>query len=192
MEGSMSAVFTATRHKLTVAAYHDLGATGHLTEDDRVELIEGELIDMAPIGGPHLTSVNRLNMFFARSIGDRGIVSVQNPVILGRHSEPQPDLVILAPHMNARDAGVSIPKDVLLLIEVSDTTVAYDRGTKLPLYVRHGLEDVWLFNLRSDRIEVYRAPTAAGYAPMREIGPGESIAMLALPDVRLAWETVFA
>ncbi len=188
----MSAVFTATRHKLTVEAYHDLGATGHLTEDDRVELIEGELIDRAPIGGPHLFSANRLSMFFARSIGDRGIVSVQNPVILSRHSEPQPDLVILAPHMNARDAGVPVPKDVLLLIEVSDTTVAYDRGTKLPIYARHGLEDVWLFNLRSNRIEVYRSPTAAGYAPMQEIGPGESIAMLALPNVSLTWETVFA
>lgn len=188
----MSAVFTATRHKLTVEAYHDLGATGHLTEDDRVELIEGELIDMAPIGGPHLSGVNRLNMFFARAIGDRGIVSVQNPVILGRYSEPQPDLVILAPHMSSLDAGVPTAKDVLLIAEVSDSTVAYDRGTKLPLYAQHGIADVWLFNLRSNRIEVYRTPTASGFAPMREIGPGESIAMLALPDVRVAWEVVFA
>ncbi len=188
----MSAVFTATRHKLTVEAYHDLGATGHLTEDDRVELIEGELIDMAPIGGPHLSGVNRLTTFFVRSIGDRGIVSVQNPVILGRYSEPQPDLVILAPHMNARDAGVPTAKDVLLVIEVSDSTVAYDRGTKLPLYARHGIEDVWLFNLRSNRIEIYRTPTAAGYGPMREIGPGELIAMLSFPDLSLPWEVVFA
>jgi Uma2 family endonuclease len=188
----MSAVFTATRHKLTVEAYHDLGVAGHLTENDRIELIEGELIEMAPIGGPHLRGVNRLNMFFARAVGDRGIVSVQNPVILGRFSEPQPDLVILAPHMNARDAGVPTAKDVLLVVEVSDSTVAYDRGTKIPLYARHGIADLWLFNLRSSRIEIYRTPTDAGYAPMREIGPGESIAMLALPDVSLAWETVFA
>ncbi len=188
----MSAVFTATRHKLTVEAYHDLGATGHLTEDDRIELIDGELIEMAPIGGPHLNGVNRLNAFFVRAIGDRGIVSVQNPVILGRHSEPQPDLVILAPHMNARDAGVPTAKDVLLVVEVSDSTVAYDRGTKLPLYARHGIADVWLINLRSSRIEVYRTPADTGYAPACEIGPGESIPMLALPDVRLAWEAVFA
>ncbi len=188
----MSAVFTATRHKLTVEAYHDLGVTGHLTEDDRVELIEGELIDMAPIGGHHLSGVNRLNAFFVRAIGDRGIVSVQNPVILGRHSEPQPDLVILAPHMNARDAGVPTARDVLLVIEVSDTTIAYDRGTKIPLYARHDIADVWLFNLRSNRIEIHRTPTPAGYTSVQEIGPGETITMLALPDVSLPWEVVFA
>ena len=188
----MSAVFTATRRKLTVEAYHDLGAAGHLTEDDRIELIEGDLIEMAPIGGPHLNGVNRLTAFFVRSIGGRGIVSVQNPVILGRHSESQPDLVILAPHMDARDAGVPTAKDVLLVVEVSDSTVTYDCGTKLPLYARHGIAEVWLINLRSSRIEVYRTPADGGYAPMREIGPGESISMLALPDVRLAWDTVFA
>jgi Uma2 family endonuclease len=124
--------------------------------------------------------------------GDRGIVPVQNPVILGRFSEPQPDLVIVAPHMNARDVGVPTAKDVLLVVDVSDSTIHYDRGTKLPLYAQHGIADMWLVNLCSSRIEVYRTPTDAGYAPMREIGPGESIAMLALPDVSLAWATVFA
>ncbi len=113
-------------------------------------------------------------------------------MILGRFSEPQPDLVILARHVNAHDAGVPTAKDVLLVVEVSDSTIHYDRGTKLPLYAQHGIADVWLVNLRSSRIEIYRTLADGGYAPMCEIGPGESIAMLALPDVSLAWETVFA
>jgi Uma2 family endonuclease len=130
----MSAVFTPTRHKLSVDDYHKLGEAGILDEDSRVELIEGELIDMAPIGPPHMMAVNRLNRLLVRAVGDLGIVSIQNPITLPPHSEPQPDIAVLRPGIDKRGAGLPGPADVLLLIEVADTTLAYDRGTKLQLY----------------------------------------------------------
>jgi len=188
----MSAVFTAVRRKLSVDAYHDLAKAGHLTEDDRVELIEGEIIEMAPIGGPHMNIVNRLNRFFVMALGDRAIVSPQNPVTLPRYSEPQPDLAILNPAIDRDLTKVPEASDVLLLVEVADTTLAYDRGTKLPLYARHGISEVWIVDVQRKRIEAYREPGAEGYARKIEISANESIAMQALPDVRLELSRLFS
>ena len=115
-----------TRRRFTVREYHRMAEAGILHEDDRVELIEGELIEMAAIGTRHFTCVNGLTRFLVRSVGDEAIVSVQNPVRLDEYGEPQPDLAVIRP----RDYRESLPtpEDVLLLIEVSDTTLAYDRG----------------------------------------------------------------
>ena len=187
----MSAVFTAVRRKLSVEAYHDLAKAGHLTEDDRVELIEGEIIEMAPIGGPHLNIVNRLTRFFVLALGERGVVSPQNPVTLPRYSEPQPDLAILKPAFDSFPTKVPEASDVLLLVEVADTTLAYDRGTKLPLYAKHGISEVWIVDVQRRRIEAYREPSAEGYGRKIEIAANESLAMQALTDVRLEWSRVF-
>ena len=129
-----------TRRRFTVHEYHRMAEAGILHEDDRVELIEGELIEMAAIGTRHFTCVNGLNRFLVRSVGDEAIVSVQNPVRLDEYGEPQPDLAVIRP----RDYRESLPmpEDVLLLIEVSDTTLAYDRGVKLPMYARKGMREV--------------------------------------------------
>ena len=181
----MSAVFTPTRHKLSVDDYHKLGEAGILDEDSRVELIEGELIDMAPIGASHMLAVNRLTRLLVRAVGDLGLVSIQNPVTLPPHSEPQPDIAVLRPRMDSRDAGLPGPADVLLLIEVADTTLAYDRGTKLRLYARAGIVECWLVNLQSGSLEVHRGPTPQGYSRTTELRPGAVVSPLTLPTVEI-------
>jgi Uma2 family endonuclease len=187
----MNAVFTPTRYKLSVEDYHKLGEAGILTEDSRVELIDGELIEMAPIGGPHMAVVNRLNRLLVLAVGDLGVVSVQNPVRLPSHSEPQPDFAILKPR--ARDAALVVPgpEDVLLLVEVADTTLAYDRGTKLGLYAKFGIAESWIVNLQSKSIEVYREPTPDGYMKRVEAQRGERVSPLAIPTMSVAVAEIF-
>jgi Uma2 family endonuclease len=128
------------RRRFTVHDYHRMGEAGILHEDDRVELIEGELVEMTAIGTRHFSCVNRLNRLLVMHVGDDAIVSVQNPVRLNEYNEPQPDLAVIRP----RDYKESLPmpEDVLLLIEVSDSTLAYDRGVKLTLYARAGIREV--------------------------------------------------
>src|SRR5438067_10264170 len=140
---AMSTVFTPTRFKWTVEDYHKLGDAGILTEDRRVELIEGELIEMAPIHGPHMGMVNRLNKMLVLAVGDHGVVSVQNPVTLPPYSEPQPDFTILRLGAGMPASGVPHSDDVVLLIEVADTTVRYDRSTMLKPYAKEGTAEHW-------------------------------------------------
>lgn len=188
----MSAVFTPTRAKISLERFHKMAAAGIFGADDRIELIDGEMLTMAPIGGPHMAMVNRLNSLLVRAIGDQGVVSVQNPVALPPDSEPQPDLVVLRPSAGALSAEVPGPADVLLMIEVADSTLRYDRGIKLPLYARHGIHEVWIVDLQAKRIEVFRGAGPTGYAQRREIGPTESVAPGALPGVSVDWDRVFA
>lgn len=185
----MSAVFTPTRHMFSVEDYHRLGEAGILTEDSRVELIDGELIEMAPIGGPHMSAVNRLNRLLVLAVADLGVVSVQNPVRLPPHSEPQPDFAILK--RPADESAVPGPEDVLLMIEVADTTLAYDRKTKLHLYAQSGVAESWIVNLKSKCVEVYREPTADGYSKRIELQLQESASPLALPTIRVAVADIF-
>jgi Uma2 family endonuclease len=185
----MSAVFTPMRYKLSVDDYHRLGEVGILAEDSRVELIDGELIEMPPIGGPHMAVVNRLNKLLVLAAGDLGVVSVQNPVRLPPHSEPQPDLAILKPR--AGDTTVPGANDVWLAIEVADTTLIYDRTTKLDLYAKSGIAESWIVNLQSKCVEVYREPTTDGYSKKIKFHLQESLTPLALPAIRLAVADIF-
>ena len=169
----MSAVvYTPTRFKLSVDDYHRLGAAGILSNDVRVELIEGDLIEMAPIGGPHIGLVNRLNRMLVLAVGDRGVVSIQNPVTLPPRSEPQPDLAVLHAGVEGSSAGVPTAADTFLVIEVSDSTLAYDRDTKVPLYARAGIPEVWVVDVNAKCIIVHRAPTTSGYVDVREVSGG--------------------
>ncbi len=187
----MSAVFTPRRYKLSVEDYHRLGEVGILTEDSRVELLAGELIEMAPIGGPHMAVVNRLTKLLVLAVGDLGVVSVQNPVRLPPYSEPQPDFAILRVHPDKAASAVPGPEDVLLLIEVADTTLAYDRDTKLALYAKCGIAESWIVNLSSECIEVYREPLSDGYSKRIDIQRQDSVAPLALPTISIAATEVF-
>ena len=187
----MSTVFTPTRYKLSLDDYHKLGEAGILNEDSRVELVEGELIEMAPIGGAHMAVVNRLNRLLVLAVGDLGVVSVQNPVSLPPHSEPQPDVAILRPRTGDDVFAVPGAEDVLLLIEVADTTLAYDRTVKLPLYAKCGIPESWIVNLQLRCIEVYREPMADGYAKRSEIEFHGSVTPLALPKISVAVADVF-
>lgn len=181
----MASIFTPTTARLTIRQFHMMGEAGILPPDARVELINGEMLEMAPIGARHLKVVNRLNRLLVSSIRDAAIVSVQNPVVLDDHSEPQPDLAILT---SDSDSGTRLPKasDVLLLIEVADTTIQYDRTVKLQLYAKHGIREVWIVNLVDRVLEVYREPKDGGYRVKLDRAASETMSPLALPTVELA------
>ena len=177
-----------TRRRFTVHEYHRMGEAGILHEDDRVELIEGEIVEMAAIGTRHFTCVNVLNRLLVRSVGDAAIVSVQNPVRLDERTEPQPDLAVL----RVRDYRESLPmpEDVLLLIEVSDTTLRYDRGVKLPLYARAGILEVWIVDLAGEVIERHTDPSGDTYRGSKQARRGEKIESAALPELTLGVDAV--
>jgi Uma2 family endonuclease len=116
------------RRPLTVAEYHRMGEAGILTEDDRIELIEGELVAMSPIGSDHSGTVNTLNRLLVRAVGDRGVVAVQNPVVLDDRCEPQPDFSVLRPRADDYRGATPRPEDVLLIVEIANSSLNYDRA----------------------------------------------------------------
>jgi Uma2 family endonuclease len=167
------------RHHFTVDEYHQMAAAGVFLEDDRVELIEGEILDMAAVGGPHIRTLVRLTGLFARGLPDVG-VQVQSPIRLDEHSEPEPDLCILPSEASSYPAW---PRDVLLLIEVSDTTLRYDRDVKVPLYARAGIPEVWVVDLTGRRVLVYRDPSPDGYRTTRTVRGDESLSPQHCPSL---------
>jgi Uma2 family endonuclease len=174
------------RRRFTVDEYYRMAAAGILHEDDRVELIEGEIVEMPPIGISHASSVDRLNQLLAERVVRRAIIRVQSPIHLGERSEPQPDVSLLRPRRDFYAGGHPGPADVLLLIEVADTSADYDRQVKAPLYARAGIGEVWLVDLQARTIEVYRNPSPQGYRLVRIVHPEESLSPELLPDVALA------
>ena len=170
-----------TRWRFTVHDYHRMGEAGILHEDDRVELIEGELVEITAIGTRHFSCVNRLNRLLVMHVGDEAVVSVQNPVRLNDYTEPQPDVAVIM----TRDYRESLPmpEDVVLLVEVSDTTLAYDRGIKLPLYARAGIGEIWIVNLPGETIERYTAPSADGYRHADQKDLGQTLESISLPGL---------
>jgi Uma2 family endonuclease len=176
------------RWRFTVHDYHRMGEAGILHEDDRVELIEGELVDMTPIGGRHAACVRELNRLLGKRVGDEMRVDVQNPIRLGERSEPQPDLAVI----RARKYGEALPgpEDVLLLIEVSDTTLAYDRNVKLPLYARAGIREVWIVDLSGGTIERHSDASVDGYRSLTRARRGETLESVSLPGLTLAVDDV--
>lgn len=171
------------RRRFTAGEYHKMAEAGILREDDRVELIEGEISQMAPIGSRHAACVNQLNRLLVRGVGDEMIVSVQNPVRLDERNEPEPDLALL----RARDYRHSLPgpEDVLLLIEVSDTTLSYDRNVKLPLYARAGVPEAWIVDLANETVERHTEPSGDGYRLLRRSGKGAEVVSEAIPGLTL-------
>ena len=170
------------QHRFSVADYHRMAETGVLKPDSRVELLDGKIIDMSPIGPFHGGLVNRLSRLFHKRSAGRWLVSTQNPLHLDQHSEPQPDLMLLKPASDDYTSRHPLPEDVFLLIEVADTTLDSDREQKLPLYGRAGISEVWIVNLVAKNIEVYREPHFSGYASRRVLHPGETASPLAFPD----------
>jgi Uma2 family endonuclease len=179
-------VTSAFRWSFTVAEYHQLQDAGVLGEDDRVELIGGDLVMMSPIGSKHAGYVNRLTRLLVQSTESRAVVAVQNPVHLDEYSEPQPDLVVLSPREDDYTRSHPMPEDVLLVIEVADTTADYDRDVKIRAYARAGIAEAWLIDLAAGWLEAYREPSSAGYKLLRKVLPGERVSPQAFPDIALA------
>lgn len=173
------------RHPITVAEYFRMGETAVLSPDARVELIEGDVIDMPPIGAPHASTINRLTRLLVQAVGERAILSTQNPIVLGLCSAPQPDLVLLR-HQDDWYASVHPgPEDCLLVIEVADTSLTHDRKRKLPLYARFGIPEVWIIDIRARRVDRYQAPDAGRYTQQDRIGDLSRVGIAAFPDLSL-------
>jgi Uma2 family endonuclease len=170
----------------TVDEYYKMAEVGILRPDERVQLIEGVIVQMPPIGPRHAFNVDRLADLIRDNVGDRARVRSQNPVRLASGAEPEPDVAVVRsdpsnPRVYAsRHPGVS---DILLLIEVADTTVTFDLGVKARMYGRHNVSELWVIDLPGNRVIVHREPTPTGYANVTSITRGETISALEFPDV---------
>lgn len=169
------------RRTFTTTEYHRMGDAGILTPTDRVELIEGEILRMSPIGRRHAACVDRFTALFSKRLGGRAIVRIQNPVILDRHSEPQPDVTLLTPRPDFYEERAPRPADVLLIVEVVESSAGYDRAIKLPLYARRGISEVWLVDLANERLEAFHGPTLRAYRAHATLARGQRIAPRAFP-----------
>ncbi len=159
----MSTTFIPTRTRITTDRYQKMVATGVLTEYDRIELIEGEMLDMAPIGTKHSAITSRLNELFVLAVSRSAIVVGGGPVNLGEFSEPQPDLMLLKRRTDFYGGKIPEVADVLLLIEVSDSSLSFDQSVKLNLYARYGVPEYWIVDVEGQRIVTYREPASQGY-----------------------------
>jgi Uma2 family endonuclease len=174
----------------TVADYHRLADLGILHEDDRVELLNGQVAVMSPIGPRHAGCVDALNRLLSRVVSELGIVRVQSPVVLGFRAEPEPDVSVLRPRADCYRLSHPSPEDVLLLIEVADTSLEYDRDVKLPLYAAARIPEVWIVDLEAERITLCRAPSQDGYGDVTNASRGETISAQLLPGVTLTVDDI--
>lgn len=174
------------KHWFTVAEYERMGAAGILPADDRVELIAGDIIEMSPIGKRHAACVGRLTQALGLSLQRKAIIWVQNPIQIDDHSEPQPDIAILKPRADFYEQSLPTPADVLLVIEVSDTTLEYDRQIKLPLYAHAGIPEVWLVNLPAEQLDTYAQPAGDTYQLTNHIGRGAGVQAHRIADLRIS------
>lgn len=187
---TMALQVEVTRRRFTVDEYCRMAEAGILTPEDRVELIEGEIVQMAAIGVAHAFSVGAFNRLLGLALGDRAILWPQNPVRLSEITMPQPDILLLRPPIDRYRVRHPRPEDVLLAIEAADTTHRYDRLVKMPLYARAGIREAWLADLPGEAIEVYRRPAPSGYQHVERIPRGAVVAPEAFPDIRLAVDAV--
>lgn len=169
----------------TVDQYHRMIETGIIHEGDRVELIRGEIVEMASIGTKHAASVRRLTRLFFNKFGEQVLVSPQNPVEVDEYSEPEPDIAILRPQDDFYASAHPTPEDVFLLIEVSDSTIRYDRTVKIPLYAEDNIAEAWIVDVNAELVEVYRQPSATGYRSLQTFTRGQTIELLAFPEVSI-------
>ena len=160
---------------ITADEYERMGEAGVFHPDDRLELLEGEIYKMSPIGSPHAACVDFLSSFLNRLFSGRFIVRVQNPIRLNDFSEPQPDIALLRWRDDFYRQAHPTPADVLLIIEVADSTVETDRSYKMPLYAKAGIAEAWLVNLPDEKIELYAEPVGGVYQVKREFKRGEDV-----------------
>ena len=178
------------RRKFTVEQYHKMAESGILTENDRVELIQGEVIEMSPVGRRHASCVARLTRLFTLRLGETAIVWPQNPIELDDTSEPQPDLTLLQPRPDFYESGHPQPENIFLIVEVADTTAKFDRGVKIPLYAKDNIAEVWLVDINQQCIEVYRQPSPTGYKNVQTFQRGQTLSIQAFPDIEITVDQV--
>jgi Uma2 family endonuclease len=173
------------RRHFNVTEYYRMAAAGVFSEDDHVELIEGEIVEMNPIGSRHAACVGRLTKLLERLAGDRSIIWIQNPVQVNDYSEPLPDVALLKPRDDFYAQANPQAADVFLIVEVADSSVEYDRNIKIPLYAEAGIPEVWLINLLEETIEIYTRPLDDTYQEMLVIKRGESLVAKSIPNLTI-------
>jgi Uma2 family endonuclease len=184
VDGDDGMAIALKRRRFTVDEYHRMGEVGILGVDDRVELIEGEIVELTPIGRRHAAAVARINHMFSARLREHAVVWIQSPLLLIRfQSEPQPDVMLLAPRPDFYAAGLPEPRDVRLLVEVADSSLVFDRRTKLPLYARSGVSEAWLVDVDARHVEVHRGAADTGYREVRVPGAAETFAPDAFPHL---------
>ncbi len=177
------------RFRFTTDEYERMIATGILTEEDRVELVDGEIIAMTPIGDEHVFALNSLTAQLFQKLAGRAVISVQNPIRLSDFSRPQPDIALWRLSSRRTLAG---PADILLLVEISDSTLSFDRDVKLPLYARAAIQEVWIVNLVEGQIEVYRGPVSGEYQSAETFVSGDQISPQAFGDAAFAVDDILS
>jgi Uma2 family endonuclease len=178
-------------HRFTVTQYEKMIAVGILNENDKVELIRGEIVAKMPIGLSHAASVKRLNQLLSDRARGRAIVGIQDPIRLS-DSQPEPDVSVLAPRADFYAASTPEPTDVLLLVEVADSSLEYDREVKGPLYAENGITEYWIVNIEDRCLEIHRQPQAVGtYSDVRTLRPGDTADVAALPGVSISVSEIF-
>ncbi len=180
------------RKKFSVGQYHQMIESGILTDQDRIELIQGELIEMSPIGRQHAACVDRVTELLIRKLGQRAIVRVQNPIQLSDTSEPQPDFAILQRRSDFYAEGHPQPNDIFALVEVSDSTVEFDRTVKVPLYAQNYITEVWILDLSTTTVAIYQEPALNEYQQLQTFHSGQMLAFQAFPDTQFTVDQLVA
>jgi Uma2 family endonuclease len=181
----------APKFKFTTQQYQLMHEAGFFDDGDRLELINGEIKTMSPIGRKHVACIIRLDKLIQKKLGDRVMVSTQNSICLDDNAQPQPDLAILKPRDDFYESGLPTPKDILLIIEVADSSIDYDRDVKSPLYSAAGILEMWLFDVNQKIIEAYSQPSRFGYKQIHRYNEGDTLSILAFPDIMFNWNELF-
>ena len=185
------AVVEVHRHRFTVEEFAHMGEAGIFAADDRVELIDGEILAMAPIGPPHAALVDRLAELLISRLAGRANVRIQNPIRLGGYSEPQPDLVVARRRPDYYADRHPDARDVLIVIEVAESSLLYDQVEKAPRYAAAGIPEAWLVDVPGDTLTVYTGPSPDGYAEERLLRRGEKIASTVVAELRISVDEIF-
>jgi len=191
METELAIEPAIVRRKITVEEYEVMYEAGVFKPDERLELINGEILKVAPMNAPHISYVIRLSRIFTERLTKRAIVSTQLPIVINEESEPEPDISILRWRSDDYFSGKPKAQDVYLLIEVASASLLFDRRVKLPLYARVGVPEVWIVNVQARQLEVYRNPKGEDYAERQILQPTDRISLLAFPDVEIPLSEVF-
>jgi Uma2 family endonuclease len=174
------------KKRFRVEEYHRMAEAGILLPKDRVELIDGEIVQMNPIGHRHRVRVLRVDTLFGRAFGDRALIVCQSDLKLNEWTEPQPDITVLKPRADFYAARDWTPEDVFFVMEVSDTSLQYDRNVKVPLFAAAGIPEVWIEDAENDVLFIYRDLRNGFYAVLLELQRGDIASPIAFPEIRFS------
>ena len=180
-----------TKKLFTVDEYYSMAEAGIIGPDERVELVEGEIIQMSPIGHRHGVRVVRGSTLFFRALDRKAVISTQGTLRLNRRTELEPDLVVYKPRADFYASGRAKPADVLLVVEMADISLSYDRKIKIPLYAAAGIPEVWIQDINGDILHVFRDPEGNRYVTSTQLKAGDFVSPLAFPEIRFSINDIF-